>query len=82
MKIATYDLGYGDGLLRYNGKGDLRLGNGEQILGKMSMDSFCASNCGGEICVFDDARVWAEFFGTISYEILVKLSPQIKRVLV
>lgn len=82
MKIATYDLGYGDGLLRYDGTGDLRLGNGEQVLGKMSMDSFCAPNCGGEICVFDDARVWAEFFGTISYEILVKLSPQIKRVFV
>lgn len=77
--IATYDLGYGDGLLRYNGKGDLRLGNNEKILGKMSMDSFASKDAGERVCVFDDARVWARFFNTIEYEILVKLSANIKR---
>lgn len=82
INIATYDLGYADGLLRYNGIGDLFLANKEKMLGKMSMDSFCAKDCGDEICVFDDARVFAKFFNTIEYEILVKLSPNIKRILI
>lgn len=79
MRVATYDLGYGDGLLRYGGEGVLKLARGEQILGKMSMNSFCAKDLGEWVCVFEDARAWAKFFGTIEYEILVKLSPFIKR---
>lgn len=79
LNIATYDLGYGDGLLRYAGVGDLRLANSEKILGKMSMDSFSSIDRGNRVCVFDDARVWAKFFNTIEYEILVKLSDKIKR---
>lgn len=79
MQIATYDLGYGDGLFRYNGIGTLKLANGCEILGKMSMDSFSCKDLGDEICVFDDANVWAQFFNTISYEILVKLSDKINR---
>lgn len=79
MDIATYDLGYGDGLLRYGGKGKLRLANGTPLLGKMSMDNFSCEDFGERVCVFDDANIWAEFFDTISYEILVKLSYKIKR---
>ncbi|WP_169777704.1 alanine racemase [Campylobacter mucosalis] len=79
MNIATYDLGYGDGLLRYNGVGRLCLANNEPLLGRMSMDSFSSKDTGEWVCVFDDARVWAKFFNTIEYEILVKLSPFIKR---
>ncbi|TQR34582.1 alanine racemase [Campylobacter sp. MIT 99-7217] len=82
MKIATYDLGYADGLFRFDGKGKLRLANGAFLLGKMSMDSFSCEDFGEELCVFDDANVWAEFFHTIDYEILAKLSPFIPRVLV
>lgn len=80
MRVATYDLGYADGLLRYNGKGDLFLGSKVKMLGKMSMDNFSCEDVGDEVCVFNDARIWAEFFDTISYEILVKLSPKIKRI--
>ncbi|MBF0983810.1 MAG: alanine racemase, partial [Campylobacter sp.] len=79
MKIGTYDLGYADGLLRYDGEGELVLPGGERMLGKMSMDSFCAEFGGERICVLDDARDWAKRFGTIEYEILVKLSGEIKR---
>ncbi|RAZ54864.1 alanine racemase [Campylobacter hyointestinalis] len=79
LDIATYDLGYGDGLLRYCGVGDLHLANGQKILGKMSMDSFSTIDAGSKVCVFDDANVWAEFFRTISYDILVKLSKDIPR---
>lgn len=79
MKIAVYDLGYGDGLLRYAGEGKLKTAGGQRLLGKMSMDSFCCEDVGDKICVFDDARVWADFFGTISYDVLTKLSPSINR---
>ena len=79
MKIATYDLGYADGLFRYNGKGELKLANGSSLLGRMSMDSFASEDFGEELCVFEDARQWASFFNTIEYEILVKLSPLLPR---
>jgi len=79
IKIAVYDLGYGDGLLRYAGEGELRTAGGQRLLGKMSMDSFCCEDVGDKICVFDDASVWADFFGTISYDVLTKLSPSISR---
>ncbi|MDA3057876.1 alanine racemase [Campylobacter sp. VBCF_04 NA7] len=79
MKIGTYDLGYADGLLRYAGLGDLRLGSGERLLGKMSMDSFCAEFGGERVCVINDAREWARFFGTIEYDVLVKLHEKISR---
>lgn len=79
MQIAVYDLGYGDGLLRYGGEGELRTAGGQRLLGKMSMDSFCCEDAGDKICVFDDASVWADFFGTISYDVLTKLSPGISR---
>ncbi|MBE2984920.1 alanine racemase [Campylobacter sp. RM9344] len=79
INIATYDLGYGDGLLRYTGDGDLTLANGKRLLGKMSMDSFSCENCGEMVCVFDDANVWAQFFNTINYDVLTKLSPFIDR---
>lgn len=82
LKIATYDLGYADGLFRYDGKGKLQLANGKEMLGKMSMDSFSCEDSGEEICVLDDANLWADFFHTINYEILVKLNANIKRVLI
>lgn len=79
MLISTYDLGYGDGLFRYNGEGEFCLPNGKKMLGKMSMDSFSTQGDESRILVIDDARVWAKFFGTIEYEILVKLSDKIVR---
>ena len=79
MRIGTYDLGYADGLFRYGGEGELALANGQKMLGKMSMDSFCAEFGGERVCVLDDARIWAKRFGTIEYEILVKLNSNIPR---
>lgn len=82
LVIATYDLGYADGLLRYDGKKDFFLPNGKKILGKMSMDSFSCENSGDVICVMNDANIMANFFNTINYEILVKLSPSLKRIVI
>ena len=81
ISIATYDVGYADGLFRYDGKGVLALANKKPILGKMSMDSFSCEDMGDEICVFDDVSPWAKFFNTIEYEILVKLNSNIPRIL-
>lgn len=79
MKIATYDLGYADGLFRYDGKEKLLLANGEVLLGRMSMDSFASLDKGERICVFNNAKIFAKFFKTTEYEILVKLASDIKR---
>ena len=81
INIATYDLGYADGLFRYDASAQLLLANKKPILGKMSMDSFSCEDFGDELCVFDDVSSWAKFFNTIEYEILVKLNSKIKRVL-
>ncbi|MBF7060605.1 alanine racemase [Campylobacter volucris] len=82
MDIATYDLGYGDGLFRYDGKKDFFLPNGKKILGKMSMDNFSCEDCGDEVCVIENANDMAKFFNTINYEILVKLSPFLQRIVI
>lgn len=82
LKVGTYDLGYADGLFRFDGNGELRLANGKPMLGKMSMDSFSCEDLGEEVCVFHDAEPWAKFFNTIVYEILVKLHPNIPRIVV
>lgn len=82
MNIATYDLGYGDGLLRYDGKGEFIFNAKDKILGRMSMDSFSSDSLSDELCVINDANIWAKHFNTINYDILVKLSPVIERVVV
>ena len=80
MIISTYDTGYGDGLFRYNGLGDLKVANGKHILGRISMDSFALEGDDEKVCVFDDATHFANYFNTITYEIITSLSKDIKRV--
>lgn len=87
MCISTYDLGYSDGLLRYDGQKEFVFSKecekmGAKMLGRMSMDSFSANSDKNELCVIDDANIWAEFFGTINYDILVKLAPNIDRIVI
>ncbi len=81
--VSTYDLGYGDGLFRHSKKeGKLFTHDGYEILPKMSMDCFSAICTKDRICVFEDASRMSEFFNTIPYEILVKLSPFLPRALI
>ncbi len=77
--ISTYDIGYGDGFFRYDGLGDLSIANGQKILGRVSMDSLCVEGEKDEICLFDDVSEISKYFNTITYEILTKLMPWIKR---
>jgi len=77
--ISTYDIGYGDGFFRYDGLGDLSIANGQKILGRVSMDSLCVEGDRDEICLFNDVTKLSTYFNTITYEILTKLMPWIKR---
>ncbi len=75
MEISTYDVGYADGIFRA-----LRSCAGGEILGRVSMDSLSLAGRADEVCIIEDAKEMAHQLGTISYEVLVKLSPQIPRV--
>ncbi len=74
MKVSTYDIGYGDGFFRYK--------NENMFLGKVSMDSCVIEGDAQKVCILDDASEIANHFNTISYDVLVKLSPMIDRVIV
>ncbi len=77
--ISTYDIGYGDGFFRYDGLGDLSIANGQKIRGRVSMDSLCVEGDREEICLFDDVTNLSTYFNTITYEVLTKLMPWIRR---
>jgi alanine racemase len=74
MKVSTYDIGYGDGFFRHCNQGI--------FLGKVSMDSCSIKGDAQKICILSDASEIANHFDTISYDVLVKLSPTINRVIV
>ncbi len=79
MTVSTYDIGYGDGFFRYNGKGDLKIDEGLKILGRVSMDSMALEGTKDRVLLFSDASNLAKHFDTITYEIITKLMPHIKR---
>jgi len=79
-KITTIDVGYGDGLPYFKNGCMLK---DAKALGKISMDSMIVE---GEfkkkVVIFDDVKEFAKNFDTITYDILVKLSPRIERKIV
>ena len=79
--IANYDFGYGDGFLR-SCSHHYTTPQGKKLLGRISMDnsSFLADDA--ELLIFNDARVVAQYAGTISYEVLVALKERLPRKLV
>lgn len=80
--VSTYDLGYADGIFRHDGKEPFALEDGTPLMGKVSMDNLSLLSDEPEIKIIGDARHWARRFGTITYDVLVKLSPGIKRIIV
>ncbi len=82
MKISTYDIGYGDGFFRSDGKRELKTADGHRILGRISMDNFSCEGDKERVLLIKNAKETAKFFNTISYEITTKLSPSIKRVVI
>jgi alanine racemase len=80
--VSAYDIGYADGFFRVKAEGDYILPNGSRVVGRVSMDSICVESADESVCVFDDAAKLAKRYNTISYEILTRLNPSIKRVVV
>ena len=80
-KVSTYDIGYGDGFFRHNGLSELVL-EGKSVCGRVSMDSLSFLGNENKVCLFRDARYLAEKFNTITYDVITKLSPCIKKVII
>lgn len=80
IEITTVDLGYGDGLPYFRNGCKLK---DAQALGKISMDSMILKGRHEkEVVVFDDVKEFVKNFDTITYDVLVKISPRIKRKIV
>lgn len=82
MQISTYDIGYGDGFFRLDGKKSLKTQDNKRILGRLSMDCISIEGADKEVCIFSDVKKIAQHFETISYEILVKMSPFLKKIVI
>jgi len=79
--VSTYDIGYGDGFFRLSKESqEFFTVNGCKILPRVSMDCVSIASAEDEIEIFNDVRGLARMFDTITYDVLVKLNPNIKRV--
>jgi len=76
--VSTYDIGYGDGFFRHDGKSELLL-DGKKVVGRISMDSISLLGDDDKVCLIGDAKMIARKFNTISYDVLVKLNSSISR---
>jgi len=80
VKLSTIDVGYGDGIPYF--RNGCKLKNSEAV-GKISMDYMSVlGEFEKQVTVFDDIKEFVKNFDTITYDILVKMSPRIKRVVV
>ncbi len=79
VKLTTVDVGYADGIPYF--KNGCKLKNTGAV-GKISMDYMSVLGEFKEVVVFDDIKEFVKNFDTITYEILVKMSPRIKRVVI
>ena len=53
--------------------------DGKRVIGRVSMDSTAVLSDEKSLKFIGDAKEIAHYFKTISYDVLVKLSPSIKR---
>ena len=79
MVVSTYNIGYGDGWPRASDKAAYQTSEGLEVLGRVSMDLMSFESEKESLCIMDDAQKAARHFGTISYEIMTALSPDIPR---
>jgi alanine racemase len=77
---STYDLGYGDGWPRGDSRNPYKTAVGEAIIGRVSMDFITIRGNREEICVMSSAEEASNHFGTISYEMVTRLSPHLTRI--
>ena len=79
-KTTLIDLGYSDGILYFDKELKLR---DTKAVGKISMDSMMVLGEHKKVCVFDDVKEFVKNYPyTITYDILTKLKPNIKRVVI
>lgn len=81
MIVSTYNVGYADGLIRAASNRYISP-EGEELLGRISMDNCTFTGEREELVLFDNANRFAASAGTIGYEVLVGLHPEIERVVV
>ena len=79
IKLTTIDVGYSDGIPYFKNGCKLKDTN---AVGKISMDYMSVVGEYKEVTIFDDIKEFVKNFDTITYEILVKMSPRIKRVVI
>ena len=80
MVVSTYDVGYGDGFMRGNyTSSPLLTAKNLPLLGRVSMDFVTLESQEEEVCIFDDAKMFAKQLGTISYEVLTLLQKELPR---
>ncbi len=79
QNTSTYDIGYGDGLLRSASNNGYKTPDGSALLGRVSMDNTTFCTDVQTLCIFDDANAYAESAGTIGYEVLVRLVNSMER---
>jgi len=77
--VSTYDIGYADGFARLSDGVEYTTPKGKRLLGRVSMDNISLSGDDERVLLYDDAREYAKACKTISYEVLVRLSKDIKR---
>ncbi len=78
MRVSTYDVGYADGLIRA-ASNSYKTPEGEVLLGRISMDNSSFTGERERLVIFEDVNRYAEAAGTIGYEVLVGLHPEIER---
>ena len=78
-EVSTYDVGYADGLIRAASNAYITP-SGAQILGRISMDNCTLSGSASSVTIFDNVNSYAKVAGTIGYEVLTGLHPEIERV--
>jgi len=76
--VSTYNIGYADGLLRA-ASNNYTAPDGSALLGRISMDNTTFRSEAKNLCVFNDANIFANAAGTIGYEVLVQLPAHLKR---
>ena len=78
--LSTVDVGYADGIPYFKNGCTLK---DTRAVGKISMDYMSVlGEFKKEVIIFDDVKEFVKNFNTITYDILVKMSPRIKRVVV
>ena len=78
-QLSTYDIGYGDGLLRLNDTQQYQTHEGVKLIGRVSMDNIIANSQSEKLKLIHDANDYAKAAQTISYEVTTRLHPKLKR---